>query len=202
MVKLVGFIPDAVCLSALAELRQPIGVFREEKPIGGLSALWLGAPDNPRVVLKLREHTVVFKFEIFELIAEPFAEEPDLQLVEIAQISGWDTVKCLFRFEWRRPAAPGELPANYGQVVGDRGRRENIPITASCVAVSMVGLGFWSTHNKENPVALIFSDDDDPTTFRVLDKRPDVEAALSECELVNVDIVSHWSDGSWKSVFR
>jgi len=74
MVKLVGFIPDAVCLSALAELRQPIGVFREEKPIGGLSALWLGAPDSPRVILKLREHSIVFKFEIFELIAEPFAE--------------------------------------------------------------------------------------------------------------------------------
>jgi hypothetical protein len=201
MVKLVAFVPNAQSLSVLAELCQPIGVLRQEKPIGGPSRLWLCAPDATRVILKLTDHTVVFKFEVFELIAEPWAKEADLQFVQIGQVSGWDTIKCLFRFEWLRPAEPGELSISYEQVVGDRGRREDIPTTALCVAVSMVGLGFWSTRNAGTPIALILSDDDDPAAFRLLDKPAEMAVVLSDCVSVSIGAVKQWSDGSWEGIF-
>jgi hypothetical protein len=192
MVELVAFLPDTQSLSTLGKLCKPIAVFRLEKPVGGLSRLLLGTAGAPSISLRFKEHTVVFKFEVFELVMEPWLQAADRGIVETNRFSGWDTIKCLFRFEWIRPAAPGELPGG-GRVFGARGRREDIPIAASFVAASMVGIVFWNSRGEGNPVAAITSNDDDPVTFRVSEKPEEIEGALLDCELVDVRNVQQWS---------
>jgi hypothetical protein len=193
MVELVAFLPDTESLSALGRLCEPIAVSRVEKPVGGLSRLLLGAPGAPSIGLRSKDHTVVFKFEVFELIVEPWEQIIDRRILEMKRLSAWDSIKCLFRFEWLRAAAPGELLGGGGGIIGGRGRRENIPIAVLRQAVSMVGIVFWNTRSNGNPVAIIAINDDDPVTFRILDQTIEIEEVLVDCEMVDISNVQQWS---------
>lgn len=193
MVEFVAFLPDTQSLSIMNRLCEPIVISRLEKSIGGQSMLLLGPPGAPSAALRSKDHTVVFKFEVFELVLEPWARTTDRAIIELKRFSGWDAVKCLFRFEWLRATGPGELPSGSGGIIGERGRRESIPPTASSVAVTMVGIALWNTRGEGNPIAVIATSDDDPVTLRISESPEEIEAVLLDCELIGISGVQQWA---------
>ena len=111
---------------------------------------------------------------------------------QIGVISGWDTVRCIFRFEWQRPAVPGEVPIDWEQITRERGERKKIPGTASAVCVSMVGIAFGNAV-RDQPIAAIVSDDDNsPGTLRICEKSEEIAAAIDGAELVSADEAPRW----------
>ncbi|MDH2348999.1 hypothetical protein [Bradyrhizobium sp. SSUT77] len=185
------YLPNAKALALLAELREPLVVYRLATQIGGLSMVALGALGIPSIGLRVLDRSIAPKFEIFELLIEPWIAPGKFQLTEMARIRGWDEIKCLFRFEWLRPAMPGEVPPHCEKVVGDRGPRKMIPSTGTHLAVSMVGIVFSCTNDRSS-FAAILNSDDDPATLRLLDRAADAQQATLDCEMVDLNDVEQW----------
>jgi len=189
MVALTTFLPNSQSFETLARLRGVISVLR---PIGRVTRLFLKADSDVSLSLSVDYLGVVFKFECFNLVVDESLPESFATAHQIAVISGWDTVKCIFRFEWERPALPGEVRVDREPIVRERGERKKIPDTASAVCVSMVGIAFWNAV-RDQPIAAIVSDDDnDPGTLRVFEKSEEIAAAIEGAELVSADEAPRW----------
>jgi hypothetical protein len=192
MVEVIKYLPDDMELSFLRQIHHPIVISRPEKRIGGLSTIVLEQPGAQSFCLRVTAHTVAFKFEVFRLRVEPWTGQVDRKLIEMSRIVEFDSLKCLLRFEWVRPALQGEIPAHFEQIVGERGRRQDIRSSATKVAASMVGLAFYKA--KSNlPTTVILNSDDDPVTLRVLDKTNDIEQAISDCEALRTAEIEQWA---------
>lgn len=110
---------------------------------------------------------VEFKFECFSLNVFSCASDTwgDSDTVEICELGGWHSVKCVFRFEYERPAAKGEVPKTFEQVVRKAGKQREVPKEATAIGCALVGIVFWNAVERY-PVLLVANDDidaDDPT---------------------------------------
>jgi len=191
MVTLTRFLPAPNIIKTLGELRGAVTVSRLSKPIGGVTRLFLRDANRLSLTLCVDYNDVAFKFEVFGLIAEP-APWPSSTTIEVAQVRGWEVLQCLFRFEWQRPANPGEVPDHYEQIVGERGSRQEVPSSASLSAVSMVGIAFCDAV-RERPIAVITYADDDPLSLCVFDEAEQIDLAIRGCEMVRTDNFEGWS---------
>lgn len=184
------FVLNDFQLSLLSGLREPLVVREPVKRIGGRSMLTLDAAGGSSVRLRVMDHSVAFKFEVFELFVEPRKEPPEFHFLEIRRIAQWDTLKCVFRFEWQRPATVGEVPSHYEKIVGDRGPKAKVPKKAISSAVSTVGIAF--SKGRSPPKAAIMNSDDDPMTLCVLDDTAEIRSAIQDCEVVDLRDVPRW----------
>jgi hypothetical protein len=192
MVALTTFLPPSQSFDTLARLRGVVGVLRPANTIGGLTRLFLKADSDVSVSLSVDYRDVVFKFECFNMVVDESLPSSFATAHQIAVVSGWDTVKCIFPFEWRRSAVPGEVPVDREQITRERGERKDISSTASAVCVSMVGIAFWNTI-RDQPIAAIVSDDDNvPGTLRICEKSEEITAAIDGAELVSADEAQRW----------
>jgi hypothetical protein len=192
MVALKSFLPDTQTFEALARLRGIVRVLRPANIVGGLTRLFLKADSDVSVSLSVDYHDVVFKFECFNLVVDESLPASFATAHQIAVISGWDTVKCIFPFEWQRSAVPGEVPVDWEQITRERGKRKKIPGTASAVCVSMIGIVFWNAV-RDQPIAAIVSDDDNtPCSLRICEKPEEIAAAIDGAELVSADEAPRW----------
>jgi len=189
MVALKAFLPNAQTFETLARLRGVVSVLQ---PIGMVTRLFLKADSDVSASLSVDYHGVVFKFECFNMVVDELLPVSFATARQIAVVSGWDTVRCIFRFEWERPAVPGEVRVDWEQIVRERGKRKKIPGTATAVCVSMAGIAFWNAV-RDQPIAAIVSDDDnDPGTLRVFEKSEEIAAAIDGAELVSADEAPRW----------
>lgn len=62
---------------------------------------------------------------------------------------------------------------------------------ATCLAVSMVGVVFWSARHG-CAVGAVMSNDDDPVTMIVLNKEEEIDAVLVDCDIVDLSHVQQW----------
>jgi hypothetical protein len=193
MVALATFLPDSRTIDALARLHGVVTVLQPANPIGGLMRLFLKAGDAPPVSLSVDYHDVVFKFECFSIVADASPRASFSDAHQITLITEWHTIKCLFCFEWERPALPGEVPPHFEQITRKRGTREKISSDASAVCVSMIGIAFWNVVQDKAIAAIVSDDDNDPGTMRICEKPEEIEVTISESEKVSVDEVGGWT---------
>jgi hypothetical protein len=191
VVALAAFLPDERTISTLARLHGSVTVLRRSNLTGGQTTLFLRDDRGGCSKLSVEYHDVVFKFEIFGLVAEPGLLTSGSNAIDIARIDEWDAIKCLFRFEWERPAIAGEVSIDWEQIVRERGERERISELASALGVSMIGIAFWNSA-QGMAVAAITSNDDDPVTLRVCDTAEEIERAVSGTEKVSIEDVHPW----------
>jgi len=184
-----ALLPPPGSLKALVRLRAPVTVYRRARsilgPTGLWTVLWLGDPDST-LRLTVKDHGLACKFEVFELVANEEPLPPSAERIEVTNILGWDAIRCLFRFEWTRPAIRGELPSHYEQIIGESGKSDAIPNNALHGAVTMVGIAFWN-EVRNAPVAGVLDRGDDPFSLRVLDHPEKTATALEQCEIVRPD---------------
>ncbi len=191
MVRPAVFLPHDNSFSCFRRLHGAIQVMQPSVLIGGPTELLLVADDNFSLRIVVDYNDVAFKFECFGLEAEVASQTSGVNNREVTKLQGWQSIKCMFRFEWERPALPGEMPAHWEQIVRRRGKRQDVSDTATDIGLSMVGIIFWNA--AENlPVALILSDDNDPTTLRICIKQDEMTELMSECECVDLDEVPLW----------
>lgn len=156
----------------------------------GRSSLWFVGADFCSAA-KMAYRDVAFKFEIFEI---NFRECKDLKMIPnrvVVTLSDWRRIECLFRFNWERLAATGELPPACDPLVQDWGRLANVPAEFVNLGVSMVGLLFCDEKADEY-VALVVSDDDDPISFFISTDRRVISERILEYERVTLEHIDSW----------
>ncbi|MFP3757692.1 hypothetical protein [Cupriavidus sp. SIMBA_020] len=136
---------------------------------------------------------VVFKFECFGLMIDSSVDDVGPNAKNMIEFDGCQVIKCLFRFEWERPAQGNEVPAGWEKFVRQRGREADIQRTASSACVSMVGLIFAGLAPGSPTVTLVVNDDE-PGTMRLLVTRDEILSFIRECEIVALEEVQKWVD--------
>jgi hypothetical protein len=192
MVKLVVFLPHDNSLSCLGHLHGTIRVIQSSDFLCGATELLLVSDNDFSLRILVDYNDVIFKFECFCLEAEVVSQNLWRNSREVTKIEGWQYIKCMFRFEWERPALSGEVPVHWEQIVRRRGKRQDISDTATDVGVSMIGIALWNSA-ENSPIALILSDDVDPATLRVCTKKDEITSFISECECVDLNNVKLWA---------
>lgn len=190
MVNIKWFLPDEASLNLLLRLQGPLTVSGPTNMIGGMTSVHVRSPTSG-VVLSSQYHDVVFKFEIFELRVEPLVASPKPLQRKLGSVVDWDNIQCLVRFEWDRPAEPGELPAGYDQIVGERGPRKQIPTNASNIGVSMVGIAFSNSTTTKIECAIALDKTDGNLVIFESDLHA-ISALVTGCDLVKIgDLVQN-----------
>lgn len=190
MVPLKRFVPEKAQFDLLKGVRGRVRLLQE--------------PDDPPTIILIDEaehllrvqveyHDVVFKFECFGLTWQTASLDQMRNARELAAFDGWDLIKCCFRFEWERPARSGEVPPGWEQIVRGRGRRKDIPNTATISCVSMVGVVFWD-RSHEVSVGAIVHDGDDTDETRLYLNSEQVEEFMTRCESSSIDDASAYLD--------
>jgi len=192
MVTLTSFLPDKGTMDALARLSGPVAVFRPKRLIGGLTQLSLRARNEIGVKLAVDYNDVTFKFELFNLVAREESALQEDQITRVATIFEWDVISCLFRFEWQRPALPGEISPGSTPTRRGRGQRRDVPPTANALGVSMVGIAFWSCRSDSAVAAIVSDDDNVPCALRLCQEPQEIQEAMSGTERVYLDEVANW----------
>jgi hypothetical protein len=179
--------------TSLALLQAPLRVLRLSGP-SETGADVLLPVDGGEYALRLSVdyQDVVFKFEIFGLNIEKISAPPESDAPKAAVIDEWQSMRCLFRFEWERDAVAGEVPAGYEPIVRARGPRSSVDVTATAIGVSMVGVGFWNDR-QHTLVAALSADDETPGRVRVSHDREELELLAAECEAVELADFPDWS---------
>lgn len=198
IVTVAAFLPEDDSYTCIGRLHDGVSVSKPDKLIGGPTELLLSTNDGYAVRLSVDYNDVVFKFECFGLMVTASSLAPCSSAVEVTQFNDWQNMKCLFRFEWERPALAGEVPVQWEQVIRRRGRRSDISSAATAIGVSMVGIAFWNS-KKAAPVASISNDDEDPMTLRICRKPNEIEMLMAECECVSLEDAKPWTSDlrSW-----
>lgn len=176
----------------LGGLREPIQLLRPPSmpQFPPQSIVLIDAAHNV-LHLSVSAEDVVFKFEVFGLRIEDYALDLKDQLLEFAVLGGWQSARCLFRFEWQRTAAPEEVRPGFEPVVTERGRRSSVGHLATDIGLSMVGIAFWSdTLGKY--VGAIEADDEWPLRLKVRTNEEEIALLLGGCEIVEPAGVSEW----------
>ena len=185
MVKLTNFLPDRSDLNQLTRLNGVLTLSRRAHPIGGTSTVFVNSPERG-VSITTRYCTIVFKFEIFGLFVEPLHKLAGDAHVEVMQVSEWDRIRYLARYEWQRPAVLGEVPAGYRLVVGESGRKKNIPANVTALGVSLVGTVLWNTASA-CPRCIISIDEVDGNIIKVLDASAKMLDQIDNCDLIELN---------------
>lgn len=190
------FSPDPIEISRLCRMSGEIVVAHrklspwEKTPV----IVVLHAAQGADLSISVDTDSAAPKFDCFRIRIEDAQTDASASpLQEVDRFANWQTIRCLFRFEWRRPARSGEVPARYVQRIGERGRRERIPTGADPIAVSMVGLAFWD-RELEAPSRLLMTDDDRLQTVRLCKSQDEIAPFLAECEIVDLAAVASWRD--------
>ena len=198
MVNSAIFLPAEDDLACLKNLHGHIRVlrrrFESEVLDRRLNQVLIVADDGTTVCISSDYGDVVFKFECFFLKVFPCARESWSDTVEICELDEWDSIKCLFRFEYERPTANGEMPGTSGQVVGKFTKQSEIPGEATAIGGALVGIVFQNSV-EECPVLSIANEDidcDDPTAIRVSKERQMIESITNSCESVAIADVPRW----------
>ncbi len=93
---------------------------------------------------------VEFRFEVY-FVNVKTAENSEIDaFTSLSKVPVLGTLEYLFRAEWLRPSAPGEVPEHFEQVIEERGSPANIPASATAVGVAFVGVVFRSAANDEH----------------------------------------------------
>jgi hypothetical protein len=194
ILKVARHMPSRDTLIALSSVHGTVRVLRSKNLHGAHSAYVLHTLINQPVRCIVEFADVTFKFEIFSLVAEAKLDIQVSNYEECFVIKDSADLVCLFRFEWQRPALPGEIPGHYIQEIIERGTRSSIPRTATHLGVSLVGILFQKSISK-NDIFAIATSDDMPATLRHLVHCDDFRKMHDECELVALSDVDRWSSG-------
>ncbi|MFY4727542.1 hypothetical protein [Nitrospira sp. BLG_2] len=199
MVNSAVFLPaddDLACLGRIhgkaRVLRQH---FEQEVLNRTLNQVLIVADDGTAVCIDSDYGDVQFKFECFFLKVFSCAPDSWGETLEICKVGEWHSVKCLFRFEYERPAAEGEVPSSWVQVVRRLAKRNELPEEATAIGCALVGIVFWNSV-KRFPILLVANGDidgDDPTAIQVSQEREMIELFMESCESINLEDVPKWA---------
>lgn len=202
MVKTKILIPDENAMSLLCGLKPPLHIHQAADNILRPASLLLVCDNAEHAVrLKTEYRDVVFKFEIFNILpsVSPVSQASAHQEIEV--LAAWNTIRCIFAFEWERPSTKDEVPPLYEQIVGERGARSAIPNTATAVGVSMVGISFHSSVD-DRTVGMIYTDTSVDPTVLLVSRAPEViENFEADCEIIDVEEFPRWKRSlvKWRS---
>jgi hypothetical protein len=190
----LALLPDEDGFASLSRLNGSVRIHYKKVLTSAPARVVLASEANDLVLLRVDFRDVVFKFECFAIMPELVSSLPWAEVSELGRIDGWHAIKCLFRFEWSRPASFGEIPSNFEQIKRNRGVQSAVERNLTAIGVSMVGIMFWNVEDA-SPVALIFSHDDDSAALRLTSAREEINDFVRECECVHlVDAVQWVSD--------
>ncbi|OQW62896.1 MAG: hypothetical protein BVN28_04895 [Nitrospira sp. ST-bin4] len=198
MVKSALFIPnedDLVCLGRIhGQARVFQQRFEQEVLNRVLNRVLIVADDGNAVCIASDYGDVEFKFECFSLKVFPSTLDSWNATSEICQFGNWHSIKCLFRFEYLRPATSGEIPSSWEQIVQKRGKQSEVSGDATAIGCALVGIVFWNSVSR-CPAMLVANDDnaDDPTALQVRQEQKTIELFMSTCEVVNLEEVPSWT---------
>ncbi|WPO98301.1 hypothetical protein SFA35_16815 [Pseudomonas sp. HR96] len=141
---------------------------------------------------------VRFKFEVFGLDFVVPTSEQERAARNIASYDSPLAFSFLFRHEWERPAASGEVPANREPIIRRRGKKADIPQDAAAVGVSLVGVS-WNLLSDSRIGGWICYSDDDPFQLEYHDGATGLESLDVECDTVSACRWEEWgsSVGQW-----
>jgi hypothetical protein len=193
MVKQKAFLPSKDSIAWLAQLSTPVSVLRQRESVAAPPVTLVLSSNENAVRVSASYNDVVFKFECFRLEIDLVPPESWQNMEEVDRFEGGLAIKCLFRFEWERPACLGELPSHWEQVVRSRGKRQDISEKATALCVSMVGLVFGDI-GQEGAAISIVCDDDTPATLRICREPEDLRVLIDECECVELNDVHKWKE--------
>jgi len=198
MVNSAVFLPandDLACLGRIHGNARVLRQHLEQEVLNRtLNQVLIVADDGTGVCIGSDYGDVQFKFECFFLKVFSCASDSWGGTVEICEFGGWHSVKCLFRFEYERPAVQGEMPSTQVQVVRKLAKRNEISEVATAIGCALVGIVFWNSV-KRSPALLVANGDidgDDPTAIQVSKEQEMIESFMSSCESINLEDVPKW----------
>ncbi|MGL4861007.1 MAG: hypothetical protein ACRC5A_15010 [Enterobacteriaceae bacterium] len=193
------FLPDNESIELLTKLSAPVEILESPGLYPNVYGFLLAENDGHSLHVSTTSNDVRFKFECFIVEINPGPPEywGEERLVE--KLGTGFKITCLFRFEWERPPYPGEVPLDWEQIVGQRGKRKEIPKNIMALGASMVGLLL----EDDSHTLLIGCDDEVPETSRIYRDTDEINAFIDECESVVPDKVPEWCEEvrSWRDAF-
>lgn len=190
MVAITTCLPASDCVDVLRRLSGDLMIFGAIDKAGHCAQVVLQAGVTEPLAVYADYQDVVFKFECIGISIRPLLVLP-AGLERLECIRGWDAIKCLFRFEWEREAHAGETPPGWDPVIRHRGRQAQVPESINALAISLVGIVFWST-GPDHVVAAVLNSDEDPATLAVRVGPNAMDLLIADCELLSLEEVSAW----------
>lgn len=133
---------------------------------------------------------VEYRFEVYfieaEILGELQIESPEI----VASFPSLQSMEFLFRAEWLRPALPGEVPAQFEQVVEECGSFSRIPATATAVGLAFVGVLFESA--KDNGVVGVCVDDARNYSLKLITKEHLAGGTVIDLDRVPLAGLQQW----------
>ena len=198
MVNSAIFLPAEDDLAGLRQLQGHARVLRrwfESEVLNRTpNQVLIAADDGAAVRIDSDYGDVEFKFECFFLKVYPCTPDSWGETLELCEFGGWNSVKCLFRFEYERPAAKGEVPSTSVQVVRKLAKKSEVPEEATAIGCALVGIVFWNGLDRF-PVLLVANGDidaDDPTAIQVSKEQVPIESFMNSCDSINLEDVPKW----------
>lgn len=198
MVNTALFLPAENDLACLGRLHGHARVLRQRSANEDfdrvLQRVLIVAHDGSGLCIHSDYGDIKFKCESFFLKVFPCAPDSWGETLGLCEVGGWHAVKCLFRFEYERPAAKGEVPSTLVQVVRRLAKKGEIPEEATAIVCAFVGIVFWNSVERI-PVLLVANadiDGDDPLGLQVTKERVTIESFMNSCESVNLEDVPKW----------
>src|SRR5262245_11711191 len=144
MVNSTLFIPKEEDLACLKGIHGSAQLLRPPLEHGTFGEVLIVSNNGHAACIESDYGDVRFKFECFYLNVFSCGLDSSRQRREICTLHDWNSIKCLFRSEYERPARDGEVPRSWEQIVRRRGKKKDVPDEAIAIGCALVGIVFWN----------------------------------------------------------
>ena len=134
---------------------------------------------------------VEFKFEIYRAAIEKLGALTSDAVTPVGVIPDFVSMGFLLRSEWLRPALPGEVPADYKQVVEERGRALSVSVAATAVGTVLHGIVFEGP--GRHPLLALTVDDVGSYSMKVTVEPTVMRTILDQCDRLSLKEVLAWA---------
>lgn len=196
MVTVKTWIPKTADVGELAKMAGPVAVYawqNQLSPPFHPTEFLLHDANKNSLLIKAAYGDVRFKFECLfvEIAHAEGAELGERKLV--CQFMKWHSVRLLMGFDWDRPARLGENPPAWDQVVGENGRRINVPASAIAIGISMYGISFFNDV-QDKPAAAIVADQSTPSKLSIQTDQEELRSTIASCEVIRLSDLEEWNE--------
>lgn len=135
---------------------------------------------------------VEFKFEIYHLSIERPLKVPAEEKLSVGGcIPRFSKVRLLTRSEWVRPAAAGEVPLHYEQVVEEAGRLADVPDSATAAGTALFGIGFLDEGG--DPLLGICIDNSSNYCVKKFEEPEELNDLFASCDCFSLQEWDEWN---------
>lgn len=183
------FLPKSRDLENLMSIT-PIGLFANRSGDPVMESLYFLSRDGDWISLSWGYADVEFKFEMYFIDLNHLDGRLPEDLISIADISEPSSMQFLLRTEWIRPAHPGEVRADFDQVVEESGTAASVPPSATAIGTCLYGIVFSDAESR--PLLAVTLDDNERYSLKCITEAEGIHGLIEAWDCCNYSQMLMW----------